>query len=149
LQIVLIRPNLARSVRYDRINLDLDKPFGIHKATDRHDRIDRTRIQTVELSGLYCLLPVLDIGKNYSRSHDVVQSGASLFQRFLDDLEALLCLREDIANTDGPAVTVNGRGPANGYEVTDPDSAAEADNALHRIAIGNQLPLNRHYEPPM
>lgn len=133
-----------RLVRYNCIHFNFDEPFGINKAIYRHDRVDRTRVEAVELSGVYGLLPILDVCKDYSCSYDVLQPGTSSFQCFLDYLKALSSLLKSIANTNRPAFTIDRCGSTDSYEVADPDRTGEADNTFHWIAIRNQFPSVRH-----
>jgi hypothetical protein len=122
-------------IGYDCVNLDLNQPFWVYETVNRHDRVDWSSLKTVKLPCLDCLLPVLYVGQDYPRPDYVVQTGTSLLQRSLDDLKALLCLDEDVADTDCLAIRVYGRSSTNRNEIADSNRSAEADYFLHRITV--------------
>ena len=56
----------------DRVDLDLDQPFGIHETGDLHDRVNRLRGDAVFLAHIDNLLPVFDIGQDQPRADHVM-----------------------------------------------------------------------------
>lgn len=60
--------------RNDRIHLDFNQPFWVHKPSDRYNRIDGAGIDAVLLSRFNRLFPSVDVCQDDPRAHDILQA---------------------------------------------------------------------------
>ena len=82
-------------------------------------------------------LPLADVGNEHAGSHDVVETGASVGQRTLDDLDATAGLEVGIADTDNLAVVTDRGRPGHGNVVADADRAlyAAKEQGRNRVVV--------------